>query len=66
LIYSKRKKQEGLHNLNIATIFSYGANEDDADANGFINFEEDFDNVDLNELQNQNQNTKSTNTVEIN
>ena len=32
----KRKKQEGLHNLNIATIFSYTANEDDADANGFI------------------------------
>ena len=24
------------HNLNIATIFSYGVNEDDADANGFI------------------------------
>jgi type I restriction enzyme R subunit len=35
----KKKKAEGLHNLNIATIFSYGANEDDADANGFINFE---------------------------
>ncbi len=32
----KRKKEEGKHNLNIATIFSYGANEDDADANGFI------------------------------
>lgn len=32
----KRKKAEGLHNLNIATIFSYAANEDDADANGFI------------------------------
>jgi type I restriction enzyme R subunit len=44
----KKKKAEGLHNLNIATIFSYGANEDDADANGFINFETDFDNVDLN------------------
>ncbi|MBC7524102.1 MAG: type I restriction endonuclease subunit R [Flavobacterium sp.] len=44
----KKKKVEGLHNLNIATIFSYGANEDDADANGFINFEQDFDNVDLN------------------
>jgi type I restriction enzyme R subunit len=44
----KQKKAEGLHNLNIATIFSYGANEDDADANGFINFEQDFDNVDLN------------------
>lgn len=44
----KRKKEEGKHNLNIATIFSYGANEDDADANGFMNFKEDFDNVDLN------------------
>lgn len=32
----KQKKQEGKHNLNIATIFSYSANEDDADANGFI------------------------------
>jgi type I restriction enzyme R subunit len=44
----KRKKAVGLHNLNIATIFSYGANEDDVDANGFINFEQDFDFVDLN------------------
>jgi type I restriction enzyme R subunit len=32
----KRKKEEGLHNLNIATIFSYASNEDDLDANGFI------------------------------
>ncbi|TDD78411.1 type I restriction endonuclease subunit R [Flavobacterium caseinilyticum] len=30
------KKVEGKHNLKIATIFSYAANEDDADANGFI------------------------------
>ncbi len=44
----KKKKAAGLHNLNIATIFSYGANEDDADANGLINYEKDFDNVDLN------------------
>lgn len=44
----KKKKAEGLHNLNIATIFSYGANEEDADANGFINFETDFDRVDFN------------------
>ncbi|EAS19779.1 type I site-specific restriction-modification enzyme, HsdR [Flavobacteria bacterium BBFL7] len=28
----KRKKEEGLHDLRIATIFSYGANEDDEDA----------------------------------
>ncbi|MGF7229927.1 type I restriction endonuclease subunit R [Arachidicoccus sp.] len=32
----KQKKQEGKHNLNIATIFSYAANEDNADANGFL------------------------------
>ena len=44
----KRKKEEGLHNLNIATIFSYGANPDDADANGFTQFERDFDNAEFN------------------
>lgn len=43
----RKKKAEGLHNLNIATIFSYGANEDDADANGIINFEENFDHADF-------------------
>src|SRR6218665_850696 len=32
----KRKKEQGLHDLNVATIFSYAANEEDADANGFI------------------------------
>jgi type I restriction enzyme, R subunit len=32
----RQKKEEGKHNLNIATIFSYTANEDDADANGFL------------------------------
>ena len=36
----KRKKIVGEHNLNIATIFSYAANEDDADANGLI--QDDF------------------------
>lgn len=30
------KKEAGLHNLNIATIFSYATNEDDQDANGLI------------------------------
>ena len=44
----KKKKTAGLHNLNIATIFSYGTNENDADASGFMNFEKDFDNEDLN------------------
>jgi len=32
----KRKKEEGKHNLRIATIFSYAANEEDAEANGLI------------------------------
>jgi type I restriction enzyme R subunit len=32
----QKKKDEGKHSLKIATIFSYAANEDDADANGFI------------------------------
>jgi type I restriction enzyme R subunit len=32
----QKKKEEGKHNLKIATIFSYAANEADADANGFL------------------------------
>ncbi|RYE26559.1 MAG: type I restriction endonuclease subunit R, partial [Sphingobacteriaceae bacterium] len=32
----QHKKTAGEHSLKIATIFSYAANEDDADANGFI------------------------------
>ena len=32
----QQKKIAGQHNLKIATIFSYTANPDDADANGFI------------------------------
>jgi type I restriction enzyme R subunit len=32
----KKKKEAGLHNFKIATIFSYVPNEEDADANGFI------------------------------
>jgi type I restriction enzyme R subunit len=35
-----RKKQEGQHNLRVATIFSYKANEDDKDAIGFVEDEE--------------------------
>ncbi len=34
-----RKKIAGEHDLRIATIFSYVANENDADANGFLNEE---------------------------
>lgn len=32
----KTKKEECKHDLKVATIFSYEANEDDVDANGFI------------------------------
>ena len=32
----KQKKQAAIHDLKIATIFSYQANEDDKDANGYI------------------------------
>lgn len=32
----KSKKQAGAHNLKIATIFSYAANEEDKDATGFL------------------------------
>ena len=32
----KQKKEAGAHNLKISTIFSYQVNEDDQDANGFI------------------------------
>jgi len=36
----KQKKKEGLHDLRIATIFSYGANEDDKDADGDYTYSE--------------------------
>ena len=32
----KSKKEAGQHNLKVATIFSYGTNEEDKDANGMI------------------------------
>lgn len=32
----KKKRNEGKHNLKIATIYSYGANEDDKDADGLL------------------------------
>jgi len=35
------KKEAGQHDLRIVTIFSYGTNEDDKDANGFLNYESD-------------------------
>jgi type I restriction enzyme R subunit len=37
----KKKKEEGKHNLNITTIFTYAANEEDKDANGLL--DEDID-----------------------
>ena len=42
------KKAAGEHNLRLATIFSYQANEEDKDALGFTSAE--FDEVDLNEV----------------
>ena len=42
------KKEEGNHNLRLATIFSYNTNEPDKDAIGFTTA--DFDDVDLNEV----------------
>lgn len=38
----KRKKIAGEHDLRVVTVFSYAANEDDADANGLIG-DPDFD-----------------------
>ena len=37
-----KKKAAGLHDLRVATIFSYGTNEDDKEANGLIS-EPEFD-----------------------
>lgn len=44
----QRKKEEGKHNLTIATVFSYGTNEDDLDATGIFEFENEYDRGDLN------------------
>ncbi|CAL2087260.1 type I restriction endonuclease subunit R [Tenacibaculum sp. 190524A05c] len=44
----KTKKEEGKHDLRVATIFSYKANELDEDANGFIP-DEDFEDFYVNE-----------------
>lgn len=41
-----KKKQAGEHNLRIATIFSYAANEEDPDANGFLDEGDDEFDVD--------------------
>ena len=39
----KRKKEAGEHNLRIATIFSYGANEEDKDADGMLDDDAQLD-----------------------
>jgi type I restriction enzyme, R subunit len=46
--FFKAKKEQGKHELNIATIFSYGPNPDDPDADGFIHLDRDFDYQDFN------------------
>lgn len=38
----KKKKEAGEHDLKIATVFSYNANEEDKDADGFFNPVEDL------------------------
>jgi type I restriction enzyme R subunit len=63
-----QKKSEGKHNLRVATIFSYQANEEDKDAVGFTSSE--FDEVDLNQVAepntqyNNNQNQHSRDHLE--
>jgi type I restriction enzyme R subunit len=38
----KKKKEAGEHDLRIATIFTYGANEEDEDAQDYISDDEEF------------------------
>lgn len=42
----QKKKNEGLHDLRIATIFTYGANEPDKDANDSLPADESGDDLD--------------------
>ena len=44
----KKRKAEGKHNLKIATIFSFTANEEDKDANGFIPDDLEFEDTFIN------------------
>jgi type I restriction enzyme R subunit len=46
----QRKRDAGEHNLSIATIFSYGPNDPDPDADGFTDFETEYDQVDFNHV----------------
>lgn len=43
-----QKQEEGKHNLRLATIFSYQANEDDKDATGFVEDDEFFEDSTMN------------------
>jgi type I restriction enzyme R subunit len=43
-----KKKEAGQHNLRLATIFSYQANEDDKDAVGNVIIDDEFDSPELN------------------
>ena len=36
----KRKREDGVHDLNVATIFSYSANEEDQDAEGIFTLDD--------------------------
>ena len=49
----KRKKEAGEHDLKIATIFSYGTNEDVPDANGFLDGVDEVDGTDFNNVAEQ-------------
>lgn len=44
----QQKKEQGLHNLNVATIFSYKSNEDDKEAMGNFIDDEFLDDLDVN------------------
>ena len=41
----KTKKKEGVHNLKVATIFSYTANQEDKDADGFFTLDDSLNNA---------------------
>lgn len=56
----KTKKEEGKHDLRVATIFSYQANENDDDAVGFIPDEEFFDDFSMAAEPNSQYNTSHT------
>ena len=41
--FFKKKKNEGTHDLNIATIFSFAPNEKDDTVTGWVGFDDDDD-----------------------